>query len=327
MFTEKEHRKTTFLALSFLFLLLFHFYYVVLRNNILYSYPAYLAFFIPLAVTLIPCIAKETIIFNSRAKQWIVSFIIIFLCSGIGLSLYREIASIFMNIHLPSISQRTLHGPYPLWDVLLNRYHLSIQSQEFLIPTIVGFLGGALILLLAAIFTKLFQKQNRIFTFGKLATLIIFSVGYILTPTFLLAGHGSIPTCPNFNYDAAYSSLGEKLQQFIPPGSSIYIEGYDPIIFSYLPNMQIHPAQLNGQFNYRIGGDASFIEQRGYWNEESALKWLKEADFLFFSQDAYEQRFLTLNATLQAQFQPIADDLIPEICQMGRLIILEKKKP
>jgi hypothetical protein len=44
LFKEKKYRKTAFLAFSFLFLAVLHFYYVVLRNNILYSFPLILPF-------------------------------------------------------------------------------------------------------------------------------------------------------------------------------------------------------------------------------------------------------------------------------------------
>jgi hypothetical protein len=31
------------------------------------------------------------------------------------------------------------------------------------------------------------------------------------------------------------------------------------------------------QFNFRIGGDPSYVEKRGYWNDDLALRWIQEA--------------------------------------------------
>jgi len=324
MFSEKAHRKTTFLTFSFLFLSILHFYYVVLKNNILYSFPAYLAFFLPLAVTLISLIYKGISEVEDHTRQWILSLTTVLFCTGIGLSLYREIAPVFMNIHLPSFSERMFRGPYPVWDVLLNRFHISIRAQEFLIPTFVGFLAGILILILAVIVKNALRRKKKATSYGSTVAFLTLGLGYLLTPTFILAGHGSIPTCSNFDYFAGYEEMGKSLQKIIPVNSHVYIEGYDPIIFLYLPNIQIHPAQLNKQFNFRNGGDASFAEKRGYWNDELALQWIQEADFLIFGQETYEQRFLSLDPELQSQFQQLETYNIPEICNISEMIILEK---
>ncbi|MGV8025673.1 MAG: ArnT family glycosyltransferase [Anaerolineaceae bacterium] len=324
MFCEKAQRKTTFLAFSFLFLTILHFYYVVLKNNILYSFPAYLAFFLPLAVTLIPLIYKEILEIKDKTRQWILSLSVVLFCTGIGLSLYREIAPFFMDIHLPSINEKTFHGPYPLWDVLLNRFYIPVQTQEFLIPTVVGFLAGILILILAVIIKNTLQRKKKAISYGSAVVLLTLGLGYLFTPTFILAGHSSIPTCSNFDYSAEYEEMGENLQKIIPANSHVYIEGYDPIIFLYLPNIQIYPAQLNKQFNFRNGGDASFVEKRGYWNDELAFQWIQEADFLIFNQETYEQRFLPLDPELQSLFKQLEDHITPELCNMSEMIILEK---
>jgi 4-amino-4-deoxy-L-arabinose transferase-like glycosyltransferase len=325
MCVEKEHRKTTFLAFGFLFLSILHFYYVVLRNNILYSFPAYFAFFLPLAVTLIPLFYKEVLDLKNRTRQWILSLSIVLLCSGIGLSLYREIAPFFMDIHLPSISQRILlHGPYPLWDVLLNRFHISIRTQEFLIPTIVGFLAGIFILILARIILLVLKHKKKAISYGSVLILSIFSLGYVLTPTFLLAGHSSIPTCASSDIPTEYEEIGEDLQKIIPANSRVYIEGYTPIVLLYLPDVEIYPAQMNMQFNFRNGGDSTFIEKRGYWNDELALQWIQESDFLFFDQVTYEQRFLALDPSIQSKFQLITNAIPSNPCITSELMILKK---
>ncbi len=325
---EKEQKKTLFLAGSFIFLSILHFGYAIQENNVLYSYPAYYSFYLPLGVTLIPLVFKETIKLDSKTRQWILSITIVLLCTGIGLSLYREIAPALMNVHLPSFSQgRIFNGPYALWDVLLNRFHISIRTQEFILPTIAGFLAGILLLLVSRMVHSILHKKGKSCSYGCVAALLLLCLGILLSPTFILAKNSSIATCPGSNMPDYYEENGKLLRSIIPDGSLVYWEGPTPILFLYLPNIEIYPTQMNMQFYYRIGGDPEFVEKRGYWNEELALRWIHEADILVFDTISYEIRFLSLDEQTRSQFQEIDQSIVRDPCDAAStLIVLQQVK-
>jgi hypothetical protein len=78
-------------------------------------------------------------------------------------------------------------------DVLLNQYHIPIRTQEFLVPTIVGFITEFLFYSSQG-FIKLFQKKEKSLSFGKALLCIVFGLSILLTPSFILSGHNSIST-------------------------------------------------------------------------------------------------------------------------------------
>ena len=328
MFTEKVHRKTAFLACSFLFLSALHFGFVSYDNTILYSFPAYLAFYLPIGICLIPLFTKDILTLNNKTRHWVLSITILLLTTGIGLSLYRQIAPFFMNINLPSLSLRTFSGPYELWDVLLNQYNISIRTQEFLIPAVVGLFTGVLILLLSKLFHAIIRRKNEAISYGSILILFVFCLAILLSPTFILAAQSSIATCPNTNILTRYEEIGAAMQGYFPKDSLIYWEGFTPIALLYLPDVEVFPAQLNMYFWYQNGGDADYLEKRGFWNEELALEWIDEADFLVFNQQAYLERFTTLSAQIQSQFVEIPNDITLDPCNEDSVvIILERVQP
>ncbi len=327
LFTDNEHRKTAYLAISFLILTCMHYAYALYENNVLYSFPAYYAFYLPIGVTLIPLTAKEWLKVESKTRQWILGITILAISTGIGLSLYREIAPFFMNLNLPSISQHTLVGPYELWDVLLNRYYVSIHTQEFIIPTIVGFLGGLLILLIARLIFTLVHRKEKRSTYGTILILVFFVLGYLLTPTFILAKNSSIAIIPDSNIPEEYEQTAQQLKTILPENALVYWDGFTPILFLYLPELRIFPAQLNMEFYYRVNGDTTAIEEYGFWDDELAVRWMAEADMLVFSEETYQKRFLNLDPSFQDNFQRLPVQInVDAGGQQNAAIILEHIK-
>ncbi len=328
LYFEKKNRKITFLAVSFLFLLIMHFGYAMYHNVILYSFPAYQAFYLPIGIILIPLIFNEMRSWNDKHKFWMLSLLVIVLCTGIGLSLYRQIAPFFMNWNIPSFSQhKIINGPYELWDVLLNQYNISIRLQEFLIPAIIGFFAGISILLLSRIIHKIIANKKTSLSYGSILFITCFILSILLSPTFILAANSSIETHPDLNVPVWYESIGEQLTKMIPAGSLVYWEGYTPISFLYLPNVEVFPQQLNMYFWYHTGGDSDFLETRGYWNEELALKWINEADILVFNEDAYASRFLKLDPSIQDDFNQLPFTQCIDPCDETSKSIILKRVP
>ncbi|HOJ01081.1 MAG TPA: glycosyltransferase family 39 protein [Anaerolineaceae bacterium] len=325
VFSETEHRKSVYLAINFILLTILHYAYALYENNVLYSFPAYFAFYLPIGVTLIPLIYKDFLKMSSKTRNWLVSIITIATTTGIGLSLYRDISSFFMNWNLPSISQRTLSGPYELWDVLLNRFGISIHLQEFIIPTIVGFLAGLLLWVITIAMRSLFHKKLGNFSFGSVLMLVVLTLGCLFSPTFILAAKGSIATYPSTDIPARYNEAADQMKSIIPENALVYWDGYTPILFLYLPEIRTFPAQLNMEFYYRIGGNTAIIEKQGFWDEELATRWITEADLLVFSEETYQKRFAVLDASIQSNFRELPGSINPDPYQEGNAaIILER---
>lgn len=324
LFKDKNHKKTAYLAISFLILTIMHYAYALYENNVLYSFPAYYAFYLPIGVTLIPLIVKDCLKIESKTRQWILGITAVATCTGIGLSLYREIAPFFMNLNLPSISQHTLSGPYELWDVLLNQYHISMHTQEFIIPTIAGLLGGLLILLIVKLIHSIIVKKEKHYSYGSILILVFFVLGYLLSPTFILSKNSSIPIHPDTNIPEEFEQTAEQFKPILPENALVYWDGFTPILFLYLPDIRIFPAQLNLEFYYRVNGDTDAIEEHGFWNDELAARWMEEADILVFTEETYQKRFATLDPAVQSTFSriPVQISLDP-YSQHETAIILE----
>ena len=56
----------------------------------------------------------------------------------------------------------------------------------------------------------------------------------------------------------------------------------------YAPNIQIYPAQINGDYSFLIGGDPDRILRFGKWNQELAERWANEADIILIEEHFYE---------------------------------------
>ena len=115
-----------------------------------------------------------------------------------------------------------------------------------------------------------------------LTTLLV--VGLLLSPTPVLgAGYG--------DYDcggdvlASYETVGANLAAHIPEGASVYWDGGKSAVpLLYLPDRQIYPAQLNGAYSFRLGGEADALLGYGFWSTELQQNWQAEADYLLIEE-------------------------------------------
>lgn len=79
----------------------------------------------------------------------------------------------------------------------------------------------------------------------------------------------------------AYELAGEHLAQRVPAGSKVYwAASASPAPLLYIPQARVFPAQLNGDYTYRLSGDPADLQRFGSWNAEMASGWLAEADFV-----------------------------------------------
>jgi len=57
----------------------------------------------------------------------------------------------------------------------------------------------------------------------------------------------------------------------------------------YLPDIQVYPSQLNGDYTFKNYGDPDILVKHGYWSEELADRWLGEADFVLLQARFYDE--------------------------------------
>ncbi len=312
------NREMLFLVISYLVPAILQFYYIVGEDFTLYSFPSYFAFYLPVGLTLLPLVWQEIKSRNyTRLFPISLSILLPLITAGIGLSLYRDVSGYLMKLKLPSFDPPfQISFKYEIWDVLLTRFGMDPLVQEFVVPSAAGFLIGFLLVILLGIIWKISLKTRL--GFGTFLAGVILLFGFILSPTYLLAGKDAIRTCPGVDIPAAYAQTSRELENLLPDGASVYFEGYTPNVLIPLTDLRLYPAQLNMLFYYQIGGDVETLEKYGYWNAELADRWQKEADFILVSPLVAELRGLSGNP----QFRLIATTNSADLCMENTPILI-----
>jgi hypothetical protein len=120
---------------------------------------------------------------------------------------------------------------------------------------------------------------------------------------------------------AANASAGKYLSEKIPEGSRVYWGvGRSPIPLLYLTGRQIYPAQLNGDYTYLLEGDTETVHRFSYWNEELAVDWLQEADFVIFEERVYSQ--MKILGFDESQFDEITKTIPTNPCRPDSSIMI-----
>lgn len=218
-------------------------------------------------------------------------------------------------------------GSIPLWGLMANRYGLdygqvvqrSSLAAQMLVTTLAGLLFGVGLLVVArflvtfrgftedhhendASTTQPIETPTSQGTFGRLlssnnpsrgshiaslAFIIMLLVGVFLSPTPILGGGFKTYDCGG-DVIQRYAAAGAHLAQYIPAGSRLYWEGGDSAVpLLYLKNVEIYPAQINGDYSYRLGGDPDALRRYGFWSEQLAHRWAPEADIILVEAQKY----------------------------------------
>jgi hypothetical protein len=170
----------------------------------------------------------------------------------------------------------------PVWDILANRFDIPYEVSHWLIPLLSGFFGGLLILLAGyAVWSFLKAKKLlRGYSYGTVAAIIFLISGVFFSPSVALGG-GFIQWECNMNVITTYQQAGESLAGVLSADEIIYWEGGNAVaILLYVPNQQIHPQQLDDEWNYFTGGDGNALARLGFWNAGLANRWREEADVI-----------------------------------------------
>jgi hypothetical protein len=225
-----------------------------------------------LLVIALPFLAREL----SRFRQVIIFLVIVLLILGIGFSSHEDVSADFAK----SMIER-LDRVY-LWNALLQVTglpHLVLFRTSFVLLT------GTLVLLLGGIglwlgYRRFNGGQDAGRKTGLVALNILLIAGLILSPTGILGRGNDFFDCGGEDVFASYERAGKELSSVVEPGSKVYWEGRIPAVFLYMPDVQIYPPQLNHIHSFFGDSDSDALLRSGHWNDELALKWLAEADYI-----------------------------------------------
>jgi hypothetical protein len=187
-------------------------------------------------------------------------------------------------------SLRILPGSVSLGALLQNRFNLEPHDLEQLarriLAGLVGLLVGLAVLALAGLAARRLRLQQGAArtSFGLWALAIFLALGYLLAPTALLGGGYTTYDCAG-DVIQGYEAAGAHLASLIPPGSRVYWRGGNSTVpLLYLPDIEIFPAQINGDYSLRKGGDPDALLRYGFWSEPIARRWAAEADFILIEE-------------------------------------------
>jgi hypothetical protein len=269
--------------------------FVAGNNFNAFTFHPYLAFFTYLGLLLTVAVFTNSQMHLSTARQIALSVLIILISAGIGYGGFESTGETLLALPAPRVQNffatwKFLPGHASLWDYLTNGFGLTYEISRRLIPLLSGCFVGLLVFL-ASLAIWSFFKRKGLFQFpsyGAITVVVFMLAGTLLSPSIALGGGLTSWNCTG-NVIQTYERAGESLKGVLSPGDQIYWEGGNSVgVLLYTPGIQVHPQQLDGQWNYWLDGDPNLLSRLGSWNPSLALQWRQDADVIIL-----QQRFLT----------------------------------
>lgn len=290
---KSDFRSAVYLSSLFVALWLAHLWATMGNEYCVYCLAGYIAFFNSAAILVI---ILSFPIWN-RASGWIrqlaIGIIVLVISTGIGFGAFEDIGNTLAGVRI----SRFFLGHFSQWretsalgEIVINIFHLNQQQVIRLLPAAFGFGAGVLLLTISGLIDSVYRRRHgRGFSsFGYWAITSFLIVGSLFTPTKVFSGGYQTYACGK-NVIHSQEMIGEHLATLIPPGSRVYWRGrLSAVPLLYIPNVQIFPAQINGDYTIYIGGDSERLQKFGFWNEELAQQWANEADFILVARHYYE---------------------------------------
>jgi hypothetical protein len=263
-----------------------HMYAALGMDYCLYCYSGYLSFFSHIAL-LLPVVCAAS--WERQTGFWrrlAANLLVILSCAGLAYAAYQELEKILLNLPFPRVRGLSLQGgTTELWRMLNNKFGWSYETLQQVIPTIFGLLFGMVLVFgIWLVMRKMSAGKSSVFSNSLTVLLCFWLLGTLLAPTRLLGGAKEDVTC-DADIIAAHEKAGAQLAAQIPANSLVlWINDISPLPLLYLKEARIFPPQLNHWYTYRQGGDPDKLYKAGYWNEELALNWMEQADYLLIAE-------------------------------------------
>jgi hypothetical protein len=296
--SNSRFKVVVFLISLFGLLILLHMWASLGKSYCVFCYPVYLSFFVSLGLILIVAAFVDWEENLPLWQQVLIGVIILILAAGIGYSASLEIGDNLLpllSIKVPRIrSLQVLSGSVELGGLIQNYYGLTAEDYEplmkLILPTVIGFFVGLGIVFISILIYRRRTRREGLskISLGLIALVLFMVIGYIFTPTVVFGGGYNTYDCGG-DVISSYEAAGRHLNAEIPAGSLVYWKGGNSIVpMLYLQDVEIYPAQINGDYSFRLGGTPEALESFGFWSEELALEWAEEADFILIEERFYK---------------------------------------
>ena len=296
---KSKNRFKTAVYLSALLgiMVLSHMWAALGKDYCVFCFPVYLSFFTIVGIFLV------ILSFNAWRRdppiwrQVLVTVFVLLLSMALGYGAYAEIGNDFLpllELRVPRVrSFQILPGSIELRGLLQNKFALAtgevVQIARFILPAIAGLIIGFGLLIAAILLARYLSRsgQRSQISFGSITIILFLILGYLLTPSAVLGGGYSTYDCRG-DVISSYETAGKYLAQKIPNGALVYWQGGNSAVpLLYLPNAEIFPAQINGDYSFRLGGDPDALARYGFWSEVLAHDWAQQADYILIEERLY----------------------------------------
>jgi hypothetical protein len=290
-----QYRIAVFLSVLFFAMVVLHIWAAFVQTNdtCVYCFPIYISFYACLGVLLVVVTIPSWRTSLDRWHKLISGLAIFSLCTLLGYSLVPD-QWIETVMKLPVPRFRSLHilpGTAELWRVISNKFSLDlvVLSDIFsvIVPVFLGILFCGLFFLLAKYLPRLIKSIPSNASSAAYALILLFVLGGLLSPTEWFGSGYHRYDC-SANVLQADRLSGETIQGVIGPQAKIFWRGVSPVTLLYLPEALIYPAQLDGDYAFKLGGDMDALERYGWWNQALGLIWIRDADYVFVAQKYYD---------------------------------------
>jgi hypothetical protein len=279
-------RRLTAVFLLGLFGLLFgmHAWASLAQDYCVFCFPIYLSFFSLIGLFLVPLTFRHWT--HARPGGRLMAAAVLLAGAVLGASAASVVGPDLLGqpsivrLLRTEIPRTSGPGTIPLWGLVEN---ISGRDYETIVRTtlfagrvaLAGLIGLGASLAALALARRL-PLGDRPFAHRAAAWFIVF--GLLLSPSRFLAGGYTSYNCTG-DVIAAYESAGRQLAAAIPPDAQVFWgTGGSPVPLLYLPYVRIYPAQLNGAFSFKFGGDPEALNRFGHWNRDLAEAWIRQSD-------------------------------------------------
>jgi hypothetical protein len=293
---QTRRRTAVFLAVLFALLLAMHAVASLGGDYCVSCFPLYTAFFGVLGVLLLIVVWPERADVESAGRRLAVNTGVVLVCGLVGYGAYGLVSQGFptnrwvrqlLIWEVPRLGSGE-SGTLPLWGLLENAFGWVYADAFRIVQNGIGYallaLAGVLVGLGLLWAARLGQFLRG---YGARAVMMMLVLGLLLSPTALLGGGYRNYDCDT-NMITAYERQAAELDTILPPGALVFWRGNRsaaPLL--YLPDIDTYPAQLNGDYTYRLGGDTEELVRMSQWGPGVLEDWLHEADYILVEEDLY----------------------------------------
>ncbi len=271
-----------FLLVTYLILLVSHLWASIGNDYCIYCSTTYLAFFSNLGLILFAACYDSLNQQPHKIPGLLTIVVIPGLISAVWYSWFERIGTGLINIYVPRVREGKIQpGSVHLWAFLKNKFNLDLEVSRQLIPALLGLVAGILLLAVLYYIYRRFLRNKQGFIYFYISTMIV--CGIICSP--LIASLEKDNYCV-INVPKKYEAFGKQLDEVIPAGSKIYLDGrLAAIPLLYLSDVTFYPPQINGENSFKPGANSDELLKIGLWNEELANIWRKDADYFIIEAD------------------------------------------